>query len=312
MNDAPADKASQLERVTHDRLVYVVPEQAFGQPPGQEVNLREISRILWRRKWLIILVTAAFAAASVAYALLASEWYRAEVLLAPAEEQSDSSLGGLGGLAALAGVNVAGSEGAEAIAVLRSRELARSFIEEFGLLTVFFADKWDPQGNRWKGNDPRRWPDIRDAVKYFHDRVLTVSEDRQTRLVTVGIEWRDADVAAVWATELVQRANARQRQRALREAETNVAYLQEEMASTGIVTLQQSIGRLLETELQKLMLARGNEEYAFRVIDGAAAPREPVRPKRVLVAVIGTLLGAMIAVFGVLLVHAMRTEEGKP
>jgi hypothetical protein len=78
---------------------------------------------------------------------MAREWYRAEVLLAPADEKDSASLGGqLGGLAALAGVRVgSGGESAEAIAVLRSREFAREFIEDFDLLTVFFADEWDAQ-----------------------------------------------------------------------------------------------------------------------------------------------------------------------
>jgi uncharacterized protein involved in exopolysaccharide biosynthesis len=72
------------------------------------------------------------------------------------------------------------------------------------------------------------------------------------------------------------------------------------------VTLQQSIGRLLESELQKLMLARGNEEFAFRVIDAASPPKERVRPKRALIAVVGTMLGGMLAVLIVFLSHAIR------
>jgi uncharacterized protein involved in exopolysaccharide biosynthesis len=105
----------------------------------------------------------------------------------------------------------------------------------------------------------------------------------------------------------VIRLNERLRERALQEAETNVAFLQTELGQTSVVTLQQSIGRLLESELQKLMLARGNEEFAFRVIDAASPPKERVRPKRALIAVVGTMLGGMLAVFGVFLLHAVRS-----
>lgn len=51
--------------------------------------------------------------------------------------------------------------------------------------------------------------------------------------------------------------------------------------NTNLVALQQAIGRLLENELQKLVLARGNEEFAFRVIDTAVAPRKKPRKKSV-------------------------------
>jgi hypothetical protein len=51
-------------------------------------------------------------------------------------------------------------------------------------------------------------------------------------MVTLAIEWTQPEVAAEWANALVQRLNRRLRERALREAETNVAYLQAEMART--------------------------------------------------------------------------------
>ena len=288
---------------TEQRMVYVMPEQAFG-PVDDEISLRELWNVVWRGKWLIVAITAVFAIAAVIYALMASEWYRTEVLLAPADEKASASLGGqLGGLAALAGVNVgSGGDSAEAIAVLRSREFAREFIEDFDLLTVFFADDWDAQKKRWRGNDR----DIRDGVKYFHKMVLRVSEDRQTRMVTLAIEWTQPDLAAEWANALANRLNVRQRERALREAEANVAYLQAEIARTNLVTLQQSVGRLLENELQKLMLARGNEDFAFRIIDKASPPRERVRPMRALIAIVGTLFGGMIAVIALLMAHSMR------
>ena len=88
-----------------------------------------------------------------------------------------------------------------------------------------------------------------------------------------------------------------------------MAYLREELAQTSVPTLQQSVSRLLESELQKLMLARGNEEFAFKVIDAATPPRERVRPKRALISVVGTMVGGMFAVFLVLVMHALRGTD---
>jgi uncharacterized protein involved in exopolysaccharide biosynthesis len=276
------------------------------------ISFRELWDILWSGRWIILASVAICAVGAVAYVLTATEWYRAEVLLAPAEERATPSLSGqLGGLVALAGVSVGGGDSAEAIATLRSRELAHAFIEDLGLLPVFFAHRWDASAGRWRGENPARWPDVRDAVKFFHERVLHVSEDRQTGLVTVGIEWTDGEVAARWAEEIVQRVNARLRQRALRDAEANVAYLQTEIAQTGVLSLQQSISRLLENELQKLMLARGNEEFAFRVVDAPQAPRDPIRPNRVLTVILGTLLGGVVGVFIVVVRHAVRATGSR-
>ena len=86
-----------------------------------ELRLAELWSIVWAGKWWIVGITFVFAVASVAYALLATEWYRAEVLLAPAERNDVSQLQGqLGGLAALAGVSIGGSDSVEAVATLRA------------------------------------------------------------------------------------------------------------------------------------------------------------------------------------------------
>jgi uncharacterized protein involved in exopolysaccharide biosynthesis len=312
VSNSPRNDGTGAERagpVSRERVVYVMPEQGYGGTADDEISLRELWNILWRGKWIVIAVTAVFAIASVAYALLATEWYRAEVLLAPAEERSSQGLSGqLGGLAALAGVSVGGGGSAEALAILQSREFARAFINDLGLVPVFFHEHRDAPNGVWLGDHPDGWPEIRDAIKYFHDKVLRVNQQRDTGLVTLAVEWTDPQMAADWARELVVRLNERLRERALKEAEANVAYLQVELAQSSVVTLQQSIGRLLESELQKLMLARGNEEFAFRVLDAASPPKERVRPKRALIAMLGTILGGTIAIFGVFIVHALRSD----
>ena len=274
---------------------------------GNTISLRQIWQVLWQGKRTIIATTIIFAVGSVAYALLAKEVFRAEVLLVPATEQSAPMLGGqLGGIAALAGVSVGDGKDVEALAVLQSRKFARDFIEQFDLLPLFFEKDWDADANRWLQEDPADAPDVRDGVKFFHEEILSVSEARSTGLVTLAVEWTDPDIAAAWAGILVRRLNDRLREKALQEAETNVAYLQSEMASTTLVTLQESIGRLLESELPKLMLAKGNEEFAFKIVDPAVSPKHRVRPKRALTAVIGTILGGLLGMFIVLVGHSGR------
>ncbi|MEJ2240280.1 MAG: GNVR domain-containing protein [Gemmatimonadales bacterium] len=195
--------------------------------------------------------------------------------------------------------------------VPRAWELARDFIQERGLLYVFFADEWDAGKNEWKEANPAEHPDIRDAVMYFQENVMRVTTDSQTGLVTLAIDWTDPEVAATWARDLVRRVNAKLRERALQEAEANVTYLRSELSRTSLVAMQDPIGRLLESELQKVMLARGNKEFAFRVIDGAVPPKEAVWPKRALIVLVGTVLGGVVGMLGVLLMHSLRQEPSE-
>ena len=296
------------------QIVYVMPQDAVPSHSDDAIDLIVLWRTIWNGKWIVVAITAVFALAAVTYALLATEWYRAEVLLAPAE---DDSMGGvaaqLGGLASLAGISVgSGGSTVESIAVLKSREFAREFIEDQDLLTVLLADQWDADTKRWKGSDPKKWPDIRDAVKVFDDDIRSVREDKMTGLVTLSIEWTDPKVAADWANALVSRLNDRMREKAIVEADTNVKFLRRELESTDVVTLQQSIGRLLESELQKLMLARGNQEFAFRVMDRADPPKRRSSPKRALLVALATLFGGIVATLTVVLrATALKSRIGE-
>ncbi len=266
-----------------------------------EIDLWELWDTIWSGRWLIIAITSIFTLGGVTYALLAQEWYKADVVLAPADAKKSMSgaLAQFGGLASLAGISLPGAGEQEPVAVLKSKEFARAFITDLNLMPVFLKD----------AESSGKPLDIRDAVRVFDTSVRTVSEDKKTGLVTLSIRWKDPDTAAEWANLLVQRLNDRLRQQALAESERNVAYLQKEMATTSVVSLQQSMGRVLEGEMQKLMLARGNEEFAFKVIDRATPPKLRESPKRSLIAIVSLLAGGFL---GVLVVFLRKAIQNRP
>jgi uncharacterized protein involved in exopolysaccharide biosynthesis len=279
---------------SNDHRVNAPTDSADGLTISWVWELIRINRVL------IASITIAFAGLGVAYSLLATEQYRSEVVVAPSEKRAGMSaaLGQLGGLASLAGVSLpGGADQVVPIAVLKSNELARNFIVEKDLLLPLTEPRmpWDLDT-----------PDIRDALKVFNEDVRRVTEDKKTGLVTLSVTWRDPVVASSWANELIKRVNEKMRQKALSEAERNVAYLQKEIATSSVVSLQQSMGRVLESEMQKLMLARGNEEFAFRVIDPATPPKLRSWPKRTLISVIATFAGLFFSLTWVFLRQAVR------
>jgi uncharacterized protein involved in exopolysaccharide biosynthesis len=316
MSNTPHEAGNwDMGRLAHtgERVVLVMPE-AGAEAGNDRNNLADIWQALWQGKWLILAITLAFSAAGVTYALLATQWYRAEVLMLVTNNRSSNSLmshlGQFGGLASLAGINIGTTnENTEPMAVLKSKEFAQAFIEEQHLIPVLLAHKWDARAGRWKDPNPKKWPDIRDAVRYFDSGVRKVQEDKKTGLVGLSIEWTDPKVAADWANMLVERINDRMRQRALAEAEANVSYLQQELSASNIVNMQQSTGRLLESEMEKLMVARGNKEFAFRIIDHAAVPKWRSLPNRPQVAILAFITGLVV---GCLLVFVRAQRRGKP
>jgi uncharacterized protein involved in exopolysaccharide biosynthesis len=60
--------------------------------------------------------------------------------------------------------------------------------------------------------------------------------------------------------------------------------------------------------MQKLLLARGNDEFAFKVVDRAVAPRKPTWPQRVIIVVAGAALGVLVSI---VLIIAKREIHGR-
>jgi uncharacterized protein involved in exopolysaccharide biosynthesis len=293
MNDGPTHHQNVLPVGQESTTVYVVRQY----PPEESGRLyrSQIWSALRRGRTTIIVATIVSLLLGSAYALLAPPWYRAEVLLMPVKNKSAQGLlAQFGGLASLAGLDISAGDDAEPLAVLRSRSLPRQFIEKEKLITVLLSRKWDAQAGKWKGSRSD-WPDIRDAVKYFDKRVRRVNEDRRTGLVTLVIEWKDPVAAAAWANDLARMVNEQMRSRAIRESTNNIAYLRKELENSNIIAVQQSVGRLLEVEFQRLMMAKGSDDFSFRIVDEAVVPKKRFKPLRTLVVSMSALLGALAA-----------------
>lgn len=283
-----------------------------GNPPVDSgIDLIHLWSVVWQCKWQVIVITTLVTAMGVVYALTATERYRAEVTLMPVKQNAASALAGqLGGLAALAGMP-SSSDSAEAIAVLRSRDFTRIFIREYNLLEKIATRPGTNRLSLLMPRVPDEAPDIRDAVRFFRQNVLHVQEDRASRQVVVRVEWTSPEVAAEWANSLVHLLNERMRGRALSEAEANIEYLQSQLVATSLLHLQESIGRLLENEFQTVMLARGSDEFAFRVIDPAEVPKLRAWPKRRLIVMIAMVFGGVLSLVYVLTRHAFKNRSAR-
>jgi LPS O-antigen subunit length determinant protein (WzzB/FepE family) len=58
--------------------------------------------------------------------------------------------------------------------------------------------------------------------------------------------------------------------------------------------------------MQKLLFARGRDEFAFKVIDRAMAPKHRLRPRRTLIVLFCAMLGGAAAAFFTLVRPVVR------
>jgi uncharacterized protein involved in exopolysaccharide biosynthesis len=288
-----------------------------GEPQG--LSLAEVLACIWQGRVLMVTSVAICALAFGAAAFLMTPMYRAATLLAPTITDQpgalSSALSSVSGIASLAGINLGSSGPAQkeqALAVLQSREFTEKFIADLQLMPEFYADKWDIQSKAWKVPLGKQ-PTLAQAYRYFA-KLRAAAEDKKTGLVTIEVEWKDPQKAAFWVNELVARLNSVMRTRAIERTDAYIQYLEKELTSTSAIETRNAIDRLMESQINQRMLANVTEEYAFQVVDKALPPEadEPIRPRKLMLVLLGGLLGLAIgtvAVFVSKLVQVHEAEE---
>jgi uncharacterized protein involved in exopolysaccharide biosynthesis len=275
-------------------------------------ELRVLVARLLARRWLLLCMILISTALFVAAALLTRPVYRASiVLIATSSERSgiagalNSTLGQLGGLAALAGLSPGSSDAAteEALAVLKSRQFTDRFIADLNLMPVLFEQRWDAQARAWKPHE-KGPPTKAQAFRTFSG-LRSIVEDKKTGLITINVDWRNRQEAAIWANELATRLNAEMRARAIVQVDNSMQYLEKELAATSTVATREAINRIIEAQMKQRMFANVTQEYAFRVVDRAVAPDAdtPLRPKKLLMFVLGPLVGFTLGAIGILVME---------
>ncbi|MCF5767189.1 lipopolysaccharide biosynthesis protein [Aeromonas veronii] len=295
-----------------------------------EIDLRELFAALWHGKWWIVASTLVGAVIAGIFALSLPNIYRSEALLAPSTEQQGGGLAAMaaqfGGLASLAGVNLSSGGGQDktaiAVEIGKSRQFLSHFIRqhqlEVPLMAVTKADKatgelvidedaYDVAGKKWvremplgKSVEPTDW----ELVKAFRE-LASINKDAKSGLVTVAVEYYSPESAKQWVDWLVADLNEAMKLRDQVDATRNIAYLKAQLEKTPVADMQKVFYQLIEDQTKTLMLTEVNQEYVFKTLDPAVVAEEKAKPKRALIAVLGTLLGGMLGVMIVLVRHAI-------
>ena len=305
---------------------------AVRRAAADEVSLTELTTIIWRRKWIILLVALCVAAVGGGISLLLPDVYRSQVLLAPTGADPTagiSRLGQLGGLAGLAGVSLSGGQTDKttlALAVLQSR----AFLTEVAVkhrwqvplmatlewdrerkLLIYNDEIYDADSGSWRidadsgqSYEPSAWDIHKQLIRH-----IEVDLDKKTGLVTLAVEHQSPAIAAEWVSTLVTELNDEMRRLDVSEAQRSIDYLKKQLAKTDIAEIHNIFFELVEEQIKTVMLAEVRSEYVFKTVDPAITPEERDKPRRVLVTALAFVLGALVAIFASLVFGVRRLQQ---
>ena len=111
--------------------------------------------------------------------------------------------------------------------------------------------------------------------------LVSISEDKQTGLISVSVEHESPDIAKQWVELMVSRVSEDLRSKDTREAEESIKFLEAQRERTSLVSLDEVFAQLIEEQTKTIMLANVSKDYVFDVIDPPVAPElSPNHPER--------------------------------
>jgi len=271
----------------------------------KDIELKEYFKYLNNNKTFIFLVFFILSAFISITIQSLDKIYQVDAVVLPT--QSSGSGGGSinlpEGLMALTGFNSQSQmspKTKEIIKILESKAFIISFLKKNDYIPeVLNARSWDMIENKLSyssdfDSNKRAWlkkpPADLDAYKAFRRDNLIIMEDIESEFLTISIQHLSPHVALEILTTLIDDINEHMRDKDLSLADDSIDYLNNQLRQTNISEVRSVFSGIIETQLQKKLLANINQGYAFTIIDPPMLPLTPVKPMKIFLLAISLLI----------------------
>ena len=280
----------------------------------KNVTFAETLTILWDHKIFISVFTLALSIIIFLGSFVVSDKYKSETILAAASTKSSQSniLGDFSGLASVAGINLPGSSSQEKID--RGLEILTSlyFFEKFSSKdSIFFnlvaVNGWDENDNKLLINSSiydinnEKWiskakfsRDGRPSLQYAHRKFLkqlSVEKVRSNGFIKISFEHFSPFVAQQILESLILEINDVIKKDDVTKAENSINFLEEQIANTQILEVRSGFTKLIQSQIETIMLANASPYYRFEILSPPVVPELKSGPNRTLIFILSILIG---------------------
>ena len=273
-----------------------------------EINLLDYLRVIYKYKWMIIVMTIIAMAATVAYSLQQPRMYQASASIVPPIDRLSqggglaAKLGGAGSML-LQGMLNEGNLSSLYVGILESRTVSEALIDRFDLINVYENVKTRTHARKRLG-------------------LATHIKASKEGIVHITIKDRDPNRAAAIANAYVEELDTQNKHLSGGQATSKRIFLEnrlEEIQSelskieslqSREVQIKEMLLELLSRECEIAKIEEANSMPTIQVLDQAIVPEGPVGrgtvKKGILTGILAMMLGIFIA-FGREYVQGIKT-----
>jgi LPS O-antigen subunit length determinant protein (WzzB/FepE family) len=168
------------------------------------------------------------------------------------------------------------------------------------------SNQWIREAKAPKKSEPSLW----EAYVEF-SKLLIVTQDKNTAMITVELEYFSPTMAQQWLTWLIADVNEFMRDQDQQEAQASIDYLTNQLKDIHVSTMETVFYQLIEEQTKNMMLTKVKAEYVLKTVDPAQVAEEKAKPKRALIVILGTILGGLLSVIIVLIRYYANKEPNK-
>lgn len=296
-----------------------------------EIDIRQLLKILWEGKVFIIGLTTLFSIAAVVYSLSLPNIYKTTALLSPVNDSSSNqSMKGVGGLASLAGIDInasVGGKGAQALEKLNTLSFfADNIYPNIFLPDLMAIESWDAYSNSisyendlydsknktWIRNykHPKsQIPSPQESFKAFKKK-LNIAKD-QNGFIAISVKHQSPFIAKEWTELIVNKINDFFRSKDKLEAQAAIDFLNTQITQTSYTEIKQVIASLLQQKMQQMTLIEANEFYIFSYIDPPMVMEEKLEPVRSKISILGAILGGLLGILIIIIRNYVTSTKLK-
>lgn len=288
-----------------------------------DIQIMELLLIIWKKKVLASSIISLAIIISVTYALSLPNIYSSNALLAESNptESLTSKISEFSPIASIAGINIPNTSSSkvdEAIARINSYDFfIKEFLPYIKYEDLVAAESWNQTTNtisykkKLFNSSEMKWllnkPSHQEAFEIYNSK-LSVSQ-KDNGFVSITITHVSPNITKQWLNIIIKNINDYMREIDRIQAKNSIDFLNQTASKTNINQIKEAISRLLENQIQTLMMVESNEDYILKQIISPIAPEKKSGPARTVIVLFGLILGTFFAILMPILLHYWSSNK---